>query len=78
MVPVDFLRNFYGDGFLSPFRWPKVLVFPYWLWAWRPISNSPPKLATCNYGKNDTPGLEVVKFPNVEPVGGMLDGYLER
>lgn len=27
--------------------------------------------------KNDTPGLEVVWFPKVEPVGGMVGGNLD-
>jgi hypothetical protein len=28
MVPVFFFRKLSGDGFLSPFKCPKVLVYP--------------------------------------------------
>ena len=30
------------------------------------------------YGEGSTPGLEVVLWQKVEPVGGRVGGYLER
>ena len=47
IVPVCLFKNFYGDGFLSSFKYPNVLVLPYCVCACRPISNYPPKFETC-------------------------------
>lgn len=44
MVPVFILVKFWGDGFLSPFKCPKVLVWPYSVWACRSLLNWPARL----------------------------------
>ena len=76
IVPVFFFKNLSGEGFLSPLRCPKVLVLPYWVWACRPRSNSPPRLEILNR-RIITPGLDVVLLPKVDPVGGTFGGYLD-
>lgn len=83
IVPVCLSLKFWGDGFLSPkwdyhlpLRWPIVWASPTLVWELGGRPNSPLRLITC-INNECTPGLEVVLWQKVDPVGGRFAGYFD-